>query len=283
MRISVLILFCLFSQFSLLSSSVDSTLIKEELKLDSLLKSLRNSKDNRNFKKYNDAFKLKLKSTLKNEESFRYAFDSLRSMSKIYSPDSAFRLFNWNVESESGVHSFYCFILKKNGTLIELRDNHRGINQPEFKSLTGKNWYGAVYYEIIPMKRGKYTLLGWNGKDGLTTQKIMETMSVSRRSVKFGLPYFEYPNDRMKKKRIILRYSNEAYVPVKYYSSKKQEEIVFAHLSPSTPQMKGFYQYYYPDESVDKFILTKGKWLFTSNSKMNNPKSKNDNNYNPPE
>ena len=90
--------------------------------------------------------------------------------------------------------------MKKNGTVIELRDAHRNIKNSEYKTLNNRNWYGALYYKIIPLKRGRYTLLGWNGKNGITTQKVIETMSLSRKSAKFGYAIFEFPNEKAKKK-----------------------------------------------------------------------------------
>lgn len=273
--------------FNSYSMEIDTNnlLYKSEIKLDKLFKKLRKrGNSNKDYISINKEFKIELKKALKLKDAFTYNFDSLKSMSKITSPDREFRLFNWNIEMESGVNNFHCFILKRKGSIIELRDNYRFIDNPELKTLNHRNWYGALYYKIIPMKRGKYTLLGWNGKDAITTQKVIETMSISRKSAKFGFDLFEFPGERDKKKRFILEYSNSAYVSLKYYSTKKEQQIVFSHLSPSTPQMEGFYQYYYPDLSNDRFILTnKGTWLFESDSEMKNPESKSDNEYNKPE
>ncbi len=282
LSISLLIGFYSFSM------NVDTTslIYKSEIKLDKLFKELRKrGNSNQDYISINKAFKLELKETLKLDDAFTYNFDSLKSsMSTITSPDGEFRLFNWNIEMESGVNTFHCFILKKKGQIIELRDNYRFIENPEFKTLNQRNWYGALYYKIIPMKKGKYTLLGWNGKDAITTQKVIETMSLSRKSAKFGLDIFEFPEEKNNKKRFILEYSNSAYVSLKHYETKKESQIVFSHLSPSTPQMEGFYQYYYPDLSNDRFILTnKGNWLFETDSEIKNDPSKSDKDYNQPE
>ena len=282
LSISLLIGFYSFSM------NVDTTslIYKSEIKLDKLFKELRKrGNSNQDYISINKAFKLELKETLKLDDAFTYNFDSLKSsMSTITSPDGEFRLFNWNIEMESGVNTFHCFILKKKGQIIELRDNYRFIENPEFKTLNQRNWYGALYYKIIPMKKGKYTLLGWNGKDAITTQKVIETMSLSRKSAKFGLDIFEFPEEKNNKKRFILEYSNSAYVSLKHYETKKESQIVFSHLSPSTPQMEGFYQYYYPDLSNDRFILTnKGSWLFETDSEIKNDPSKSDKDYNQPE
>ena len=185
---------------------------------------------------------------------------------------------------ENGVNNFFCFILKKNGTVIELRDNHRNISNPELKSLTNKNWYGALYYEIIPLGRGKYTMLGWNGRDAITTQKIIEVLSLGRKNAKFGANIFQYADNKKKtKRRMILEYANDAIVSLKYYQTKKEERIVFSHLSPSTPQLEGQPQYYYPDLSYDSFVKEGRKWHFKTNRNVKNPKSHQDKNYNKPE
>lgn len=262
----------------------NDTLVSQELELDAVLKKLRKSYLNEDFVKYNNEFKTKLKQVLEINGSFVFPFDSLKTLSKISSPDGEFRLFNWNVEMESGVNNFYCFVLKKDGTIIELKDNYRNIDNPELKTLPQTNWYGACYYKIIPMGRGKYTLLGWNGKDDITTQKVIETMSLSRRNVKFGYDLFDFPEEpRERKKRIILEYSNEAYVSLKHVETKTESQIVFSHLSPSTPQMEGYFQYYYPDLSYDGFTLKKGKWVFESDINIKNDKSNMDKLYNAPE
>lgn len=284
-KIIIFVSFLLYFNFGLLSQEVDtsSVIFKKELILDKIFKSLRNSKTDIDFNRFNTLFKKELKSTLLEKEAFTYPFDSLKSMSTITSPDNKFRIFNWNVEMESRVNKFYCFILKKDGRIIELRDNYRNIISPELKILSDKNWYGAVYYEIIKLKSGKYTLLGWNGKDEFTTQKVIEVMSLKRKSIKFGGTIFKYEDTRIRKRRIILKYANDAFVTVKYLETKKGKQIIFSHLSPSIPQMKGHFEYYYPDLSYDKFILERGKWIYKSDTEVKNKKSKQDKNFNPPE
>ena len=265
-----------FIQFGLFSQdkSLSQNIINSELKLDSLLKKLRKSKLNKDFIKYNNQFKSNLKLVLENKDAFLYPFDSLKStMSTLTSPDNKFRLFNWNVEMEDGVNKFYCYILKKDGKIIELKDRYRKIDNPELKSLSNKNWYGAVYYKIIKLKRGKYTLLGWNGDDAITTQKVIEVMNLKRKSVKFGETIFENKYSNLRKRRIVFKYANDAYVPVKYLETKKVKQIVFSHISPSTPQMKGHFEYYYPDLSYDNYTLERGKWVYYTDSEVKNDKS----------
>lgn len=246
--------------------------IKNEKELAVKFNTLRQVTTNKELDEANDNFIAGLKVMLNEDEAFKYPFDSLKSMSKITSPDKEFRLFNWNVEMEDGSQKFYCLILKKDGEIIELNDKHRTTYGAEHKTMTEKNWYGAVYYEIIPLKRGQYTLLGWNGKDRVTTQKIVEVMTISRSKVKFGATIFKYENERDRKRRVILEFASDAYVSLKYYKTKKEEQIVFSHISPSTPQMEGHYQFYYPDLSYDKFVLEGNNWVYEPSADAKNEK-----------
>lgn len=256
--------------------------IKNEKELSVKFKALRLAKTNAELQETNDIFIEGLKVMLKEDDAFKYPFDSLQSMSKLTAPDKEFRLFNWNVEMEDGSQKFYCFILKKDGEIIELTDKHRTTYGAENKALTEKNWYGAVYYEIIPLKRGQYTLLGWNGKDRITTQKIIEVMTITRSKIKFGETVFKYENERDRKRRVILEFASDAYVSLKYSKTKKTEEIIFSHISPSTPQMEGHYQFYYPDLSYDKFILKNNEWVYEPSADARNEKTDQDKEYNNP-
>jgi hypothetical protein len=264
-------------------ASFSDLIIKNEKALSIKFKALRNAKTNADLLEKNKIFTAGLKVILNGGEAFKYPFDSLQSMSKLTSPDKAFRLFNWNVVMEDGSQRMFCLILKKNGTIIELKDKHRTTYSAEHKSLTGKNWYGAVYYEIIPLKKkGQYTLLGWNGKDMITTQKIIEVLILGKKKAKFGGTIFKYENSRTKKRRVIMEFASDAFVSLKYYSTKKEEQIIFSHLSPSTPQMEGHFQFYYPDLSYDRFVLINDKWVYESSADARNNKSTMDKEYNNP-
>ena len=117
MKYFLSIFFSLIFGFNSFSNDVDtsSLIYKSEIKLDKIFKSLRKKgNSNQDYLTINKKFKIELKEALKLDAAFNYEFKTLKSMSKITSPDGEFRLFNWNVEMESGVNSFHCFILKKN-------------------------------------------------------------------------------------------------------------------------------------------------------------------------
>lgn len=195
-------------------------------------------------------------------------FESLK-FGKLKSPDGRFRMLNWNLPYLDGTHKYFCFVFVKENKSeshwwVELSDQTKEGEKLENKFFTADKWLGALYYEVIPMdKKSKdtYTLLGWDGKDRLTTRKIVEVMTISGKKVKFGSGIFK--SDDGTKKRLILEYSDEVSTSVKYFS--KKQAIVFDHLSPKNPVMFGIFSEYGPDGTYDMLKLEKGKWALKEN------------------
>ena len=78
-----------------------------------------------------------------------------------------------------------------------------------------------------------------------------------------GTPRFGADIFNMQKKypkRIIFEYSANCSMSLKY--NNKKDSIVFDHLSPTSPQLEGQYQYYCNDMSYDGFGFRKGKWNY---------------------
>jgi hypothetical protein len=201
--------------------------------------------------------------------TFDHAFESLQ-MCKLISSDRRIRLFNWNQPYQDGRHKFYCFVLvkeKKKETFqwTELIDDERETEKIENKFLSPDKWFGALYYEIIPMdKKGRgdtYTLLGWDGKDNLTTRKLIDAISIVGKKIRIGAAIFD--SEAGVRKRYILEYSNEVSASVKYYP--KKQCIVMDHLSPKNPVMTGIFADYGPDGSYHLFMMKKGKWEYIDN------------------
>lgn len=202
--------------------------------------------------------------------AFDYPFDQLQ-FCKVKSSDNRLRLFNWNQPRLNGTHKYYCFVLVKNPkqlgfTWYELKDNENEPDKIENKFLNADKWMGALYYEIIPMdKKGRgdtYTLLGWDGKDNLTTRKIIDAITIMGSKVRLGAGLYRL--DDGTRKRMIFEYSEEVSMSVKFYPKKKC--IVLDHLSPKNPLMTGIYADYGPDGSYDILMMKKGKWELIENA-----------------
>ena len=107
--------------------------------------------------------------SLKTPGSFYYPFDSLITVSHIYAPDSAFRIFTWQFTRDDDYcrHRGAIQIKTADGTLklFPLLDMSDFTNAPDDSVRTSRNWIGAIYYGMV-MKtfNGKkyYTLLGFD-------------------------------------------------------------------------------------------------------------------------
>jgi hypothetical protein len=206
------------------------------------------------------------------EGVFDHPFASL-DMGKLISSDQRIRILNWNQPNEDGSFRYYAFIMihdSAKGSLswVELTDSQREPDKPESKFMNADKWLGALYYEIIPMgaKRKKpadtYVLLGWDGKDDLTTRKVVDALTISGiQKIRLGAAIFE--SSEGIRKRIIMEYSNEVSASLKYYPKKKC--IVMDHLSPKSPMLAGVFPDYGPDGTYDLLQLEKGKWKLYEN------------------
>ncbi len=208
-------------------------------------------------------------SVFEDPSTFDYPFTKLQ-FCKLTSSDHRIRLFNWNLPRKDGTHTYFCFVLvwdaqTKNYDWTELKDYQREVEKIENKFLTTDKWFGALYYEIIPMdKKGRgdtYTILGWDGKDRLTNRKIVDALTITNKKIRIGAGI--YRSDDGTRKRMILEYSEDVSASVKYYA--KQNCIVMDHLSPKNPMMTGIYADYGPDGSYDVLLLKGGKWELIEN------------------
>ncbi len=205
-----------------------------------------------------------------NPQVFDFPFEKLRFCT-ITSSDKRVRLFNWNVPFVNGTHTYFCFVLVKNEKKSSFEWTELKCIKNEPENLEGQvlkqnKWPGALYYDIIPMdkkKNDKYTLLGWDGKDNLSTRKVIEIMTISgKNNIRFGDDVFK--EDKISsRKRIIMEYSDEVSVTLKYYP--EQQCIVMDELAPKNPVMGGIYSEYGPFGSYNMLQLKKGNWELHKN------------------
>lgn len=196
---------------------------------------------------------------------FTYPFHKLK-FSTITSSDKRVRIFNWNVPLSAGTHTYYCFVLVKNEkkggfTWYELNNMKNEPESFENQVFKQSQWPGALYYEIIPMEKRnckKYTLLGWEGKDNLSTRKIIEVMTISGKNLRFGDNVFK-DGSISSRKRMVLEYSDEVSAVLKYYP--ESQTIVMDELAPKNPVMEGIYSEYGPLGTYNSLHLHKGNWV----------------------
>lgn len=236
----------------------------DESELNVLLSDLRAAKTDSEKAAKNKLFKEKFAKVLDKENALTYPFSSLTTIGFIDSPDGLLRIINWNVEQDDQSQRYFGFVIhndKRHKEIVktELIEDVFGVKQPE-DVVEANQWYGALYYKIIPVDKGSrtmYTVLGWDGNTTLSNIKLIDVLYISGKSVKFGNPIFKVGNET--KKRVFYEHSEKTTMLLNYEEDRKR--IMMDHLSPETPSMKGFYSFYVPDLSYDAFKFEKGKWI----------------------
>lgn len=211
-------------------------------------------------------FESLLYATLLHGESVAHPFSLLTQVSKLQPSNHRFRIFTWFTVHPTGykAHGLVQIVdeKRKNIRVIKLQEPEEPVKSVSYKTLDASHWMGMVYYDLIAVKQGKdfyYILLGFHGNDGLTHKKSIDVITVSTNgTVKFGAPVFT--QEQRTASRVIFEYRANAKMSLRY--NEKSKMIVFDHLSPESPSLKGQYQYYVPDFSYDAFKLEKGKWVY---------------------
>ena len=205
---------------------------------------------------------------LKVNGSFYYPFNSLETISKLYPPDSSFRIFTWQMvindniirqhgaiqmKTEDGSLKLYPLIDKSDVT-INIADTI-GNN---------KGWIGAVYYRIIENKSSNqkyYTLLGYDENNIRSNRKIIEVLNFVNDEPKFGGRYFSFENDAVKLptlSRYIMEYKKSTGARLTY--DENLSMIVFEHLESESNEPKKKWTLI-PDGDYEGFKWNNGKWV----------------------
>lgn len=229
-----------------------------------------------------------LVNTLKTPYSFNFPFDSLKTISIQTAPDKRFRIFSWHVMNNDGSYRYYGTIQMNNAAgkleMFPLVDYTPAIKNPRDTVTTNDKWYGAQYYKIIPVSNNVqtpyYLLLGWKGNTIKSTKKVIEILYFKDGKAYFGMPVFDGDQDNINKKRILFEYDRKASMVLNFEPSIGT--IVFDHLAPPDPKLKGKYELYGPDFSYDGYELSNGRWKFVQDLELKNDPTDQDDNFNDP-
>ena len=225
----------------------------------------------------NFSFIKTLVSSLKEPNSYYYTFEKLKMISILEPDDKSFRIFSWNIPLHDGSYLYYGAIQFRLGSLklVPLLDKTFELSHPAEDIVPANKWYGAQYYDIIPLSKGKYALLGWKGHHAEYTKKVIEILTVSSSNeLTFGDHIF---SDNSKLSRKIFSYTKQATMHLKF--NKTDKRIEFDHIVPINNSFKDNYKYYAPDLSYDGYKLTNSKLKFEENIQINNSKSLKDEEY----
>ena len=205
------------------------------------------------------------------KNSFYYPFDSLMGISRLYAPDTSFRIFTWQVVFDD-YYSRQKGAIQLRTTdgsmkLLPLRDVSEFTENPQDSARTRMNWIGAVYYNMVKtMYKGKnyYTLFGFDNNNAQSSMKWMEVLSFNEKNEPvFGGSFFNYAKDSIPKPpryRFNIEFKKGARVLMNYIDELQM--ILVDHLvsdndnaNPDLPWT------YVPDGDQEGFKWENGKWM----------------------
>jgi len=205
---------------------------------------------------------------LKTPYSFYYPFDSLQTISKLYAPDSAFRIFTWQlVVSENLTRQHGAIQMRTpDGSLklFPLIDKSDVTENIADTTANNKGWIGAVYYKIIEtksMNQPVYTLLGYDENNVWSNRKIIEVLRFVNDEPQFGGRYVSFETDsafKPAKSRYVMEYKKSAGARLTYDEDLKM--IVAEHLESETGEVNKK-STYIPDGDYEGFAWKNGKWI----------------------
>ena len=206
--------------------------------------------------------------SLKTPFSFNYPFDSLTTISRLYSPDSLFRIFTWQVSRDADLHRRHGAIQMRTADgslkLFPLIDRSIVIQNQEDTVTNNEWWIGAIYYKVIKKvynNKNYYTLFGYDENSIRSTKKRIEVLTFDEKgSPVFGGKYFTFEKDTINKpvqSRYTIEYKKNGNGRILY--DDELDIIIYDHLiSESNEPAKKFT--YIPDGDYEGFKWVNGKW-----------------------
>jgi len=270
----VLVCFCCtsFQQMhaqTFISGSVLKSLQVQEDSLKVLSDSLINAADPAVRLRSDSQFIRTLVRSLKMKNSFYYPFDSLIGISRLYAPDSTFRILTWQYKRDDllFLQEGAIQMNQPDGSLklYPLFDVSMFTAKPLDSIRTRRNWIGAIYYRMIEKSYqgvNYYTLLGFDDFTRSSNKKWMEVLTFSRSGEPiFGGPYFSFQNDSARRRvqyRYNIEYKKDASTRFNY--DPQMDMILYDHLVPEGEETSRK-DTYVPDGDFEGFKWQDGMWV----------------------
>lgn len=255
-----------YAQNGLTSTSIEQLTIKEDSLKELSLKMVFDQDDATRLRS-DSLFVRTLVRALVIPYSYDFPFDSV-NVSKIYPPDSSFRIFTWQISKDAYVYLQKGVIQMrtKDGSLkiFPLHDQSMFEKDPLKIKGDNKRWFGAIYYNIIQKEyQGKkyYTLIGFDDFALSSSKKVVEVLYFENGEPRFGGDFFAYPqpNGGIKyQNRHIIEFKDEVKAFLNY--DPNVDLIIVDHLISETgePEKKATYV---PDGDYEAFEWKNGKWM----------------------
>ncbi len=192
-------------------------------------------------------------------ENADFTMDTLniQQVKKVEIPEKKLSIYTWYF-SLSDATAHYGGLIHYGKKIIPLRFNGQVIRADE--KYSAENWCGGVYYDIIPiMRRGTdvYTLLSWDGNNGVTFKKSMDVLSFDKKGkASFGLPFFT--DGQALAQRVVLEYPAKNSLLLEY---REEEKAVISNaLCVDDPKFSGVPGYYNVSDDFNVYRYENEQW-----------------------
>jgi hypothetical protein len=242
--------------------------------LEKLFKELIDNNNSQRKLEINDSIKTLIDSYAGSDTVFNHRFNNLKYLGQITSPDSLVKIITWNLLLDNGSGKYFCYLINKTdrsskGMVNILSATYSEGDIRTDTTYSSSNWYGALYYNLRPfIFNGKlcYIILGIDYGNPFITRKIIDVVDfMPDGHLQFGMNCFT--DGKTIKPRVVFEYASSAVMSVRFEDNLT---VVFDHLSPFSPEMKGNHQYYGPDFSFDSYNFEKGMWRLKSDIDIRN-------------
>jgi hypothetical protein len=184
------------------------------------------------------------------------------------SPDKKVRIYTWNLILTDGSFKHFGYLQTRRKKTIEtypLLDTTAWQSKDiADEELDPAAWPGALYYKLIPFKKGgktRYLLFGFDGNTIHSNKAVMEVLWLSKTAPVFGYPAFRQgENDPSAECRVIMECHNDVKLSFNYEPEK--QIIIADKLVPSFPEAKDDPYYYIPSGDYDVYKRNRrGTWM----------------------
>ena len=190
------------------------------------------------------------------------AIDPDIPLHKVATEDGYLQIYTWHYTFQDassnygGVLVFHHHVFPLNYVMSPISSSE------EYDALS---WGGGIYYDVIPqVAEGDtlYTLLAWDGNNGVSYKKIIEVLSFDRKGKPFfGQAVFDHLGRR--EKRVIFEYSAEMSLLLQY--DKELQCIVTNALYANDQRFAGVDEYYSATDAFNVFRFENGLWVLYKN------------------
>ena len=209
-------------------------------------------------------------------DDFWYDMASIKNIGTFLSSDNQVHMYTWNILLTDGTPMYFAVLQHFDYQAVYALSQGEAQIPATAGYIAEKDWYGALYYDVQPIKfkdKEVYLVFGlMTSTDGETQHKVVDVMSFTKKNIKFGAPSFITPwTGKKKQHRVLFEYDKNAQMTLDY--NKKKKIITFDHLVPTRQTADGK-EVMAPDGSYDALIYKKDIWSYKEDVKAKNKKEK---------